>query len=270
MSVLKCLAVTVVAASLCSCSKSGESTASPAPSEAASEALTTSAAPAASAPAASATPGVNVAFTDIAGIEGEQAIKDEATLGVFDASTAKFDPTGTISRGEFVEWLVKANNLYFASAPEHRIRPAESGSPSFVDVAAANPYFKYVQGMHDAGFVIGIDDKHFAPDRPLTREEMIAIKEPVDRGGAVPDQPDSSYLGDVTDRSQINRHYWGAIYEDHTAYSSHNLGRVYGTFKTMHPQQAVTRAEAAVCLSVISGHAGDGSAAVALGRSPAP
>jgi hypothetical protein len=48
--------------------------------------------------------------------------------------------------------------------------------------------------------------------------------------------------------------------------TSHNIGRVYGNIKMLQPQKPVTRGEAAIALSVIA----DKSAAVTLGRTPAP
>src|SRR5579864_2326301 len=133
--------------------------------------------PAAPAPAAAA------AFTDIGGIFAEQTIKDMASLGVFDSTGGEFKPNAPITRAEFVRWLVKANNAYYKDTPDQQIRAAESGTPTFVDMPATNPDFKYIQGMANAGYVIGTDATHFPPDRPITREEMIAIKASRDEHG---------------------------------------------------------------------------------------
>lgn len=118
-------------------------------------------------------------FTDIAGAFGEKEIKDLVKVGVLDTSSGTFNPTKPITRAEFIEWLVKSNN---AIRPKKDfIRTAEPGTPSsFTDLAESNPYFKYIQGMADAGWTIGFPDKTFKPDGILTREQMIGIKNPID------------------------------------------------------------------------------------------
>jgi len=210
-----------------------------------------SGATAAAAPAAS--PTVNVAFTDINGIFAQQAIIDEAKLGVFDSTTGTFDPQASLTRGDFVKWLVKANNAYYQDASESQIRLAEGGQPTFVDVATTHPDYPYVQALANAGFVIGVDDTHFAPDRDITREEMIAIKVGLDLKG---DPYKNTGLADVrqvypfADVERINKRYYDAIYGDDFD-GSKNIPRVFGAMKRFNPQQPVTRAEAALCIDKI-------------------
>jgi hypothetical protein len=217
--------------------------------------------PAATAPAAPAT----ASFTDISGTFAEQTIKDMASLGVFDSTTGEFKPNAPITRSEFVRWLVKANNAYYKDTPDQQIRLAESGTATFVDVPAGNPDFPYIQGMANAGYVIGTDATHFTPDRAITREEMIAIKASRDEHGMNMDPVDPMFIP-YADKAKVAKVYTGAIHEDDSVRTSHNIARVWGAIKTFNPQMPVTRAEAAVCLSEFGGEIPDVTAAKASGR----
>jgi hypothetical protein len=100
---------------------------------------TAAAAPAASAAAstssaATSAPLSKAAFTDINGADGADAIRQLAFLGVLDNTSGQFRPHDPISRAEYVRWLVRANNAYFTTHPEKRIRLAETGQATFLDV----------------------------------------------------------------------------------------------------------------------------------------
>ncbi len=218
----------------------------------------------------SATPSVavkQVTFTDINGDFGQQAIQDEAALGILDSTTGAFKPNAPITRAQFIRWLVKADNIYFKDAVSKQIRLAKTGPALFVDVPVSNPNFQYIQGLANAGYVIGIDKTHFAPNRPLTREELLAIKAPVDEGGNI--KPDSSmkmYLENFSDVDKINPQYMPAIHEDESVRTTRNIARIWGTLKALSPKKPVTRSEAAIAIWEIN----DGSAAVAMGRTAPP
>lgn len=268
----------LIALSLAACSggnQSSQATASSSPQAAA----TTAASPAAvattasaAAPAAVATPTPTpnptavVKFTDISGIFAEPAIKQEATLGVFETTSGKFNPYGTVPRSEYVRWLVRANNIYFKGQPDKQIRLAEANSSqSFADVPKSNPDFKYIQGMANSGFVIGIDKNHFAPDRALTREEMIAILMSRDANSsplpkAIPPSTWNYSAGgwtlvvDFSDRDKVSKPYWGAFQLNNgggSSYAVQEIKRIYGNTKIFDPQKTVTRADVAVALQVI-------------------
>lgn len=205
-----------------------------------------------------------VSFTDIKGIYAEQVIKDMGALGIFGSTTGEFRPNVPITRAEFVRWLVKANNVYYQDRPGEQIRLAESTDATFVDIPATHPDFKSIQGMANAGYVIGIDEKHFAPDRPITREEMISIKVGRDAKG---ERPVGNNRPSFSDVDKISKIYWDAVYYDDKAAASHNIERVWGPLKAFGPQKQVTRGEAALCLSVFDGNTPHVSAAQSVGRS---
>jgi hypothetical protein len=215
---------------------------------------------------AAATPGVAVAFTDINGLFAQQAITDEASLGILDSTSGTFQPTAPIARADFARWLVKADNAYFSSDPQHQIRVAEDTTATFVDVPPSNPNFKYIQGLANAGFVIGKDKTHFAPAKPITREEMIAIKAQVDEGGPIQTDPSLIQFISYNDKATINPQFYGAVHEDSSVRTTNNIARIWGSIKVLHPRRPLTRGEAAVAIAQV----GSGSAAVALGRTPPP
>jgi hypothetical protein len=267
------LAMSVFALAACSGNNQGsQATASPQAAATVAASPAAAATTAAAAPAAVATPTptpnptASVRFTDISGIFAENAIKQEATLGVFDATAGKFNPYNSVPRAEYVRWLVVANNIYFKGQPDKQIRLAEANSSqSFVDVPKSNPDFKYIQGMANSGFVIGVDKNHFAPSRSLTREEMIAILMSRDANSsplpkAIPPSSWNYSSGggtlpvDFTDRNKVSKPYWGAFQLNNgggNSYAEQEVKRIYGNTKVFDPQKAVTRADVAVALQVI-------------------
>jgi hypothetical protein len=205
-----------------------------------------------------------VTFTDIKGVDGETAIKELAALGVFDRSSGQFHPHDPISRALYVEWLVKANNIYVGATnnPSLRIRLAEPGAtPTFVDVGPSLADFKYIQGMADAGLLDGYDKTHFKPNKLLSREELLAIL--VKRnmnGNAGTDYTKISVddlVGYISDAAQVSKVYRGLLNEDH--WNQGNVARIFGTIKVLHPRQNATREEAAVALESFTGLFGRGT-----------
>ena len=55
-------------------------------------------------------------------------------------------------------------------------------SQQFKDLPAGHACYKYAQALANAGFSVGYVDGTFRPDKPITREEMIAMKVGVDMG----------------------------------------------------------------------------------------
>lgn len=254
----------LIAVTLASCGGGkGQTQASPSP--AATVAASPSAAPATTAPTAAATatgtpdPLAAVKFTDISGNLAEQIIKQEAVAGVFGTTGGAFRPYEPLTRAEFVRWLVRSNNAMYKDEPASTIRLADPSSDvTFADVPKSNPDFPYIQGMANAGYVIGVDSKHFAPDRNITREELVAIFVSRMVGSAVkPSTPDqiANDVG-ISDAKDISKPYWGAIESDHWSGlfgSNHVLNRVYGSVKVFHPRKPATRTDAALAVQTFGG-----------------
>jgi len=216
--------------------------------------------------AAAPAPLPSVGFTDIDGVQGQKEIVQLAQLGVLDATSGAFHPGDAVKRREFVRWLFKANNAVWADQPSRQIHPADATAPSsFPDLAASDPDFRYVQGLSDAGIAVGFPDKRFKGDQPLTREQMIAIKAGLDRGGVEKSYAaDDSYahynLPSWKDKAQVSKTYAAAVATDvqddpkDGSPKIDNIGRTFGAIAMFRPQQAVTRAQAAIVLNVIGAH----------------
>jgi len=247
----------------------------------ASPAATPSAAAAASAPS----PPASIAFTDVDGVQGQKEIVALAQLGVLDATSGPFHPNDPVKRRDFVRWLFKTNNAVWADQPSRQIHAADAATQSsFSDLPSSDPDFRYVQGLSDAGIAVGFPDKSFKADQPLTREQMIAIKSGLDRGGVEKSYAtDASYarynLPPWKDKDKVAKTYAGAVATDvqddpkDGSPKIDNIGRTFGAIAMFRPQQPVTRAQAAVVLNVIGAHerfAAPRSVAQALAASPPP
>jgi S-layer homology domain len=215
-----------------------------------------------------ATGGTPVTYTDLSGTFGQEEIADLAALGVFGTPSGSFNPTGTITRGDFVKWLVLANNAIFATVPGKQIPPSQGTTSSYPDVPTSHPDFSYIQGMYNAGFAVGFPDKTFKPDALLTHEQMIAIKESVDRGGVQEYYVANwdSAMPNWKDKQQINKLFRGAIAEDagldraavvnwsHPNLIVDNVPRTFGAIAMFRPQEPVTRSQAALVLWKMGAH----------------
>ncbi|MBX9570711.1 MAG: S-layer homology domain-containing protein [Candidatus Obscuribacterales bacterium] len=186
-------------------------------------------------------------YADISGAFGEKEIQDLINVGVFKVDSPNFEPSKPVTRGEFCKWLVESNNII--RPKKYYIRTADPGSPSsFTDMTDANPYFKYVQGLADAGWSVGFPDKTFRPNAVLTREQMIGIKNPIDWNS----EQYSGYEKQWSDGNKINPHFLKQMSTEAFAYyqckHQNNWARLYGATKVCQPQKPVSRAEAAACV----------------------
>ncbi len=221
-----------------------------------------------------------VAFDDIKGVFGEKEITQLAQLGVFDTTTGKFNPSQPITRTEFLRWLVRANNAIWFDQPNRMIREAEGGQATFADLPSTHPDFRYTQGIANAGIAVGYDQTTFKPDQPLTREQMISIKIGLDKGGIedhilsnkregneeITADRLASGVPNWSDRTQISKRFIPAFNSEYYIFPADwplprsedrfkNVDRTFGAIKSLKPQAPVTRAEAALCISLIGNHA---------------
>jgi len=160
-----------------------------------------------------------VNYTDLNGVFGQKEITQLAALGVFGDATGAFNAAKPLSRREFVRWLFKANNSIWATDTNKLVHPAQGEDSSFKDVKSTDPDSQYIQGLQDSGVSVGFPDKTFKPDQPITREQALAIKDALDRGGVDADytiskkDPTFGYysLPDWKDKQTISPEYVGAI-----------------------------------------------------------
>ncbi|MEH2468485.1 S-layer homology domain-containing protein [Nostoc sp.] len=215
--------------------------------------------------------------------EWRQHIQDLAALGVLSTepkatksnsttTTNQFEPGKIVTHREYARWLIAANNAMYPSNPAKQIRLAsESTQPAFSDVPAKDPDFPAIQGLAEAGLIpspLSGDSTVvlFRPDAPLTREQLILWKLPLDTRQALP----SANLDAVKqtwgfqDAARIDPKALRAVLVDYQNSEQSNIRRVFGYTTLFQPKKPVTRAEAATVLWYF-GTQGEGvSAAEAL------
>ena len=78
-------------------------------------------------------------------------------------SQNSFAPNATLTRGMIAQMLYTLEG-----------KP-EAGEPAFADVAADAWYAKAVAWVSETGVITGVSGKNFAPDSPMTREQLALI-----------------------------------------------------------------------------------------------
>lgn len=218
-----------------------------------------------------------------------QHIQDLAALGVFSANYAQnktnspvasqeFAPGKIVTRREYARWLVAANNAMYANNPAKQIRLAsESNSATFSDVSPQDADFPAIQGLAEAGLIPSALSGDatavlFRPDAPLTREQLVLWKVPLDTRQSLP----TANLEAVKetwgfqDVGKIDTKALRAVLADFQNGEQANIRRVFGYTTLFQPKKPVTRAEAAAALWYF-GTQGEGisaTEALKLKRSP--
>lgn len=206
-----------------------------------------------------------------------QYIQDLAALGVFSSASSgnkstpsnQFEPGKIITRREYARWLVAANNAMYANNPAKQIRLAgESTQAAFSDVSSQNPDFPIIQGLAEAGLIpspLSGDATAvlFRPDAPLTREQLILWKLPLDTRQALPNATLDAVreTWGFQDVGKIDPKALRAVLADFQNGEQSNIRRVFGYTTLFQPKKPVTRAEAAAALWYF-GSQGEGISAV--------
>ena len=213
-------------------------------------------------------------FTDLdnAPEQLNQTIATVASLGILTPYTGqgntevrKFAPNAVITKGEYARWLIAANNRYYQDNPGKKIYiPNDAEQSAFQDVKQAHPDFGAIQGLAEAGLIpsrLTEDSTNllFKPDAPLTREDLVTWKVPLDMRQALPKASieaieESWGFQDATD---IDSSAVRALYADFQNGDRSNIRRVFGFTTLFQPKKPVTRAEAAASLWYF-GFQGDG------------
>ena len=192
----------------------------------------------------------------------QQYVADVAALNVvtFKAKTSdnklQFQPSEIITRSQYAKWLVKANNKYYQNSPGNKIRVAAINStPAFQDVTPQDPNFAEIQGLAEAGLIpsaLTSDSTQvvFKPNAPLTREDLINWKVPLDirKGLANADNNAIKETWGFQDLVKISPGVFPALFADYQNGDRSNIKRVFGYTTLFQPQKPVTRAEAAASL----------------------
>lgn len=223
----------------------------------------------------------NRSFKDLsqAPQELQQYITDLAALGVLPLEptnvkssqadpVGQFNPSKIVSRREFARWLFEANNRIQATRPALQIRAASSATqPAFRDVPRNDPDFSIIQGLAEAGLIpssLSGDATAilFRPDAPLTREQLILWKVPLDTRQALPNASLEAVRESwgFQDAARIDPKALRAVLADFQNGEQSNIRRVFGYTTLLQPKKPVTRAEAASAIWFF-GNGGEGMTA---------
>jgi hypothetical protein len=201
-----------------------------------------------------------------------QYVVDLAKLGILTPKTKnastdsrQFQPNEMITRREYAKWLVAANNKYYADSPGNKIRLAsKSTNAAFKDVGTNDPDFAAIQGLAEAGLIPSTltnssSNLLFKPDAPLTREDLLTWKVPLDIRQGLPNA-DATAIKEAwgfQDANSINPSALQALFADYQNSDRSNVKRIFGYTTLFQPKKAVTRAEAAASLWYF-GYQGEG------------
>ncbi len=210
----------------------------------------------------------NLAALGVLSLKSPQEVKSSSN----NAITKSFEPSRNVTRREYARWLVAANNAMYANNPAKQIRLASASTQStFSDVSNTDVDFPVIQGLAEAGLIpspLSGDSTAvlFQPDAPLTREQLILWKIPLDTRQALP----AANLEAVKetwgfqDTGKIDPKALRAVLADFQNGEQSNIRRVFGFTTLFQPKRPVSRAEAAAALAYF-GTQGEGiSAAEAL------
>ncbi len=206
-------------------------------------------------PSAAPTP----AYTDIGGVAAAPYIDELTQLQVFWPPGGLFEPKKPVLRREFARWLFHADIAIWGMYPGTFIHPASPDAVVyFSDVPQQDPDFTAIQGLHQAGVVLG-KGKRFNPNRVITREQALAIAAYVDCGGL-----DPAFAGNAAkayaelpwrDKRKVGRQYVAAIAScmraDDAASVQNRLDtaeRTFGNVTMLDPRRPLTRAQAAAMI----------------------
>ncbi|MGG6298144.1 S-layer homology domain-containing protein [Leptolyngbya sp. AN02str] len=203
-------------------------------------------------------------------------LSDLAALGVLDEGS-EFNPNEPVMRRTYARWLLAANNRIYATQPDKQIRTAvESSQPAFQDVPASDPDFAEIQGLANAGIIPSplsgnTTTVAFRPDAPLTREELLLWKVPLDMRRSLPEASVDAVqqTWGFQDAAQIEPKALKAVLADYQNSDLANIRRAFGFTTLFQPKATVTRAEAAAVLWRF-GMQGEGISAQDAVRSPQP
>ena len=199
-----------------------------------------------------------------------QAVQQVAALDILtphlqEEQIKKFAPNEPVTRRDYARWLVAANNEYYGQSPGKKIHLATPGSQlAFKDIEPNDPDFGAIQGLAEAGLIPSVltgesDNLLFRPDAPLTREDLLVWKVPLDIRKALPKASIENIeeTWGFQDATSISTQSLRALFADFQNGDRSNVRRIFGYTTLFQPKKPVTRGEAAASLWYF-GFQGDG------------
>ncbi|UKS24103.1 alpha-L-fucosidase [Paenibacillus sp. HWE-109] len=172
-------------------------------------------------------------FGDMNGHWAQKDVESLASKLVIDGTTDHtYTPEMQVTRAQFAALLVRGLGL-----------PTETTPNVFTDVAATQWYASEVGTAAKYGLVQGVGEGRFNPDQLITREQMVAMMMKAVHLVQGDTQPEAVTNTQFADQDQLSDYARSAVAE------ATSKGLVHGkTATTFAPQEAATRAEAAVLI----------------------
>jgi S-layer homology domain len=165
-------------------------------------------------------------------------------------------PNRVVTRREYARWLVSAHNKITGTKPTQQIKLAATNTkPIFQDVPSTNPDFPSIQGLAEAGLIPSplsgdATSVLFRPDTPLTREQMILWKIPLDTRQPLPvaslDAVKQTW--GFQDAGKIDPKSLRAVLADFQNGEQSNIRRVFGYTTLFQPKKTVNLGEVAIAI----------------------
>jgi hypothetical protein len=188
-------------------------------------------------------------------------IADLTKIGVLTSAdtstpTNKTSSPRSITRREYVRWLVAAYNRINSAKPTQQLKLATADTkPTFQDVPATHPDFPSIQGLAEAGLIPSplsgdATEVLFRPETPLTREQLILWKVPLDTRQPLP----TASLDAVKqtwgfqDAGKVEPKAIRAILADFQNGDRSNIRRVFGYTTLFQPKKTVNLSEVAATI----------------------
>jgi S-layer homology domain len=161
-----------------------------------------------------------------------------------------------VTRREYSRWLIAAYNKINSTKPTQQIRLATADAkPAFQDVPTTHPDFPSIQGLAEAGFIPSslsgdATSVLFRPDTPLTREQLILWKVPLDSRQPLP----AASLDAVKqtwgfqDAGKVEPKALRAVLADFQNGEQSNIRRVFGYTTLFQPKKPVNLGEVAATI----------------------
>ncbi len=183
-------------------------------------------------------PAEGTTFTDVSGSYwAQQAIYQLNTMGILSGyPDGSFKPDGDITRAEFAVMLVKALGL----------KPSTETQVQFQDVPATSWCYASVAAAAQAGLIKGLGDGLFAPNTPVTREQMAVMIVNALESAGYTTSDDAQSLDKFGDRGSIDAWALPGMAK------AVNAGVVHGmTTGTIAPLEHAARAQAAAMVQAL-------------------
>jgi S-layer homology domain len=195
-----------------------------------------------------------------------QYVTDILSLKIVDSKD--FQVNKIITRREYARLLVTINNKYYEKNTGKQIKLiAESKQPAFQDIKPTDVDFAVIQGLAEAGLIpsnLTGDSTTvlFRPDAPLTRENLILWKVPLDTRQPLPNANIEAVkqTWGFQDSGKIEPKALKAILADFQNGDKSNIKRFLGFTTIFQPQKPVTYGEAIAVLWYF-GTEGEGTSA---------